>query len=168
MTTYFVLSTSSGSPISLGQLVGNGSPRIFSGDALYVYRLDSALWTTRDFGGNWINISPSSAISNVCQTSGSSTKNITYATGYSPTLIPAYYQEYPELTVWSSGSPIPSGLLSDAVSSTIGDLPILMGNLAAANAARIWRTGFEPPYSAIKSDSGFPSTAQVTDIDIAE
>lgn len=167
MTTFFVLTTSSGSSLTVGQLVGTGAPRIFNGDAIYVYRMSNALWTTRDFGGTWTNIVPSSGASNVCQTSGEATKNITYVTGYGASSIPTYYQEYPELTAWSSGSPIPSGELSDAVSSTAGDLPILVGNLAAANAARIWRTGFSAPYAAVKSDSGFPTTAQVTDIDVA-
>jgi len=155
MTTFFVMTTSSGSPLTLGQLVGGGSPRVFSGDALYVYRMDNAIWTTRDFGGTWINIT-------------ASTVNSTYVTGGRSSSIPAFYQEYPEVTSWSSGSPIPSGELSDAVSSTFGDLPILIGNMAAGNAARVWRTGFDAPYTAVKSDSGFPTTAQVTDIDVAE
>lgn len=168
MTTFFVMTASSGSPLTLGQLVGGGSPRVFSGDALYVYRMDNAIWTTRDFGGTWINITASTVNSNLCQTSGSATKNITYVTGGGSSSIPSFYQEYPEMTSWSSGSPIPSGELSDAVSSTFGDLPILIGNMAAGNVARVWRTGFDAPYTAVKSDSGFPTTAQVTDIDVSE
>jgi len=170
MSTFYVLAESSGSCFTVGQLVGSGTPRIFGGDVIYVYRMNSALWTTRDFGGNWINIIPAGLdyVSNVCQTSGSATSNVTYVTGSGTASIPARYQLFPEITAWSSGSPIPSGSLSDAVSSTFGDLPILIGNSAPANAARVWRSDFSAPYGVAKSDTGLPTTARVWDLDIAE
>ena len=175
MTTYFVMSASSGSCYTIGQLIGSGSPRIFSGDAIYVYQMSSALWTTRDFGTTWINIIPNGLgyVSTICQTSGGAivggiSSNVTYVTGSGATTQSARYQNYPEITAWSSGSPVPSGSLSDSVASITGEIPILVGNISVNNAARVWRAGYSAPYPMVKSDAGFPVTARVTDLDICE
>ena len=170
MTTYFVMTASSGSAFAIGQLVGEGAPVIFDGDAIYVHRLSGAIWTTRDYGANWINIVPDGLtwITTLCQTSGSVMANVTYVTGSGATPTLSRYQSFPEITAWSSGSSIPSGSPSSSASSVIGGIPVLVGNDAAANAARVWRSTLAAPYTMVKSDAGIPVTAQITDIDICE
>jgi hypothetical protein len=170
MTTYYVMGASSGSAYTIGEIDGTGTPRIFSGDAIYLYQMAGALWTTRDFGGTWINIIPnlSSGVTTICQTTGSGSSDNTYATEYGSANIKSWYQLFPEITAWSSGSTIPSGSLSDSVSSALSGLPILVGNIAAANAARVWRSTITAPYTMVQSDAGIPVTAQITDLDVAE
>jgi hypothetical protein len=170
MTTFFVMTASSGSAFTIGQLEGDGAPVIFDGDAIYVYRMSGAIWTTRDYGETWINVVPNglSWMTTLCQTSGSAMADVTYTTSAGATSVPSRYQTFPEITAWSSGSAIPSGNMSDSVSSTISGLPVLVGNISVANAARVWRSTTAAPYAMVKSDAGIPVTAQVTVLDIAE
>jgi len=169
MTTFYMLAVTSGSPYTLGTFEDSGDPRLFNGDALYVYKLGSGLLKTLD-GANYTDVKPQSGmgfVTAICQTPyGPDT--YTYALGQGPTSFVGMYNKTPGVTGWSSGSTVPVGFYAvDAVADFGNALPILAAS-TTGSFPKVDNVTTYPGFVHSRSDSGFAMAAVLTDLELTE
>jgi len=179
MTQRFIfLTVSSGSSVTMSTFNGFGTPKIYEGDAIYIYRLAGELMRSVDAGTTFQDVGNGGTARAICQDS-SSTATKTVVFNISGTKVKSgYYQTTPESpTGWTTTGSLPSGFnANDAVADLSGNVGILVANLHIGTESRIVKSEQLSPYAFSDSDSGIPQSPgtltanipYITDLELVE
>lgn len=164
---------SSGSSDTLIKQPMESYPRLFYGNELYIYNLRGSLFKVFN-SSSLVEIIPDGvqivpAITSIPD--GQSSNTIIFC-GQTITDGDAQfalkYAAYPE-SVWTSGSAFGAGFSPvDSISDYEGAINALTGNQRAGTYDRIIASSGVEPYPMSKSDTGIPTTALLTDLELAE
>ena len=168
----------SGSCITLSLTGAATSSRLYDPSDIYIYNTPGKLLVSRDGGYTYTNIIPPGigTVLTVGQTISFTTElttTITHLMGVGGAGIVSRYQNSPEVSTWSTGSPPPSGLYpSDEATDYAGEIGILVGNNHSGTESRIVGAFTGAPFQFVDSDAGIPqstgSMALITDLEICE
>lgn len=177
-TRYELVTVSSGSSLFLSYLLGDGSPRLFEGDGIYVFGLNRALWKSSDAGNTFSNVLNSNTVMAMCQTSETPAKTVTFVSSGSTSGKTGKYQSPPEsVTGWVATGSLPANFSPlDAVADVSQNIGILVGNAHRGTETRIIKSPQSSPYSFSDSDTGIPqspgtptaSIPYITDLELVE
>ena len=181
MSTFDLLSVSSGSSSVLSSTTGSGRPRLYEGDGIYMYAMINRLLKSDDGGETFVNIQPDgyAFIATLCQVSKEvlteETKEFKPNTVAFAQIAGAetkiLHSKSPETTTsWGIAATPASGFRpSDSVSDDVGVLPVLVSNANTTSTVKILRNTDLPPFPTwSESDSGLPQsgvTSSITDLE---
>lgn len=175
-TRYELVTVSSGSSVFLSSLLGDGKPRLFEGDGIYIFGMSLALWKSLDSGVTFSNVLNTSTTMAICQTSETPAKTVVFvSTGTSKQI---KYQSPPESTSgWTNSAAPPTNFSAlDAIADVAQEIGILVGNAHRGTESRIIKSAQQFPYSFSDSDSGIPQSPEtptasipyITDLELVE